>query len=145
MSIPVSQFIPPPPPPSPAFPFGVHTCVLYICVSISALQTVHLYHFCRFHIYVLIYDICFSISDLFRSLQSTEQSSWCYTVGSHQLSILYIVSIVYICQSPSPNSSHSPLPLWYPYICSLHLCLYFCFAKRSSILFFQISHICTNI
>ena len=27
-------------------------------------KLVHLYHFSRFHIYVLIYDICFSLSDL---------------------------------------------------------------------------------
>ena len=39
MSIPTSQFIPPPPPPPPLSPLGVHTFVLYICVSISALQT----------------------------------------------------------------------------------------------------------
>ena len=34
MSIPISQFIPPPlpPHPAPAFPLGVHTFVLYICV-----------------------------------------------------------------------------------------------------------------
>ena len=51
----------------------------------------------------------FWISFSCRSLQSTEQSSLCYAVGSHQLSILYIVSIVYICQSQSPNSSHIPL------------------------------------
>ena len=38
-----------------------------------------------------------------------------------------MVPIVYICQSQSPNSSHThPFPS-YPYICSLHLCLYFCF------------------
>ena len=36
MSIPISQFIPPPPPLSP---LGVHMFVLYICLSISALQT----------------------------------------------------------------------------------------------------------
>ena len=39
MSIPISQFIPPPPLPPPLSFFGVHTLVLYICVSISALQT----------------------------------------------------------------------------------------------------------
>ena len=39
MSIPISQFITPQPPPPATFPPGVHTFVLYICVSISALQT----------------------------------------------------------------------------------------------------------
>ena len=38
MSIPISQFIPPPPHPWLS-PLHVHTFVLYICVSISALQT----------------------------------------------------------------------------------------------------------
>ena len=33
MSVPVSEFLPPPP-----FPIGVHTFVLYHCVSISALH-----------------------------------------------------------------------------------------------------------
>ena len=45
----------------------------------------------------------FQISFPFRSPQSIQSSSLCYTAGSHQLSILYIV--VYICQSQSPNSS----------------------------------------
>ena len=39
MSLPVSQFITPPPTPLPLSPLGVHMFVLYICVSISALQT----------------------------------------------------------------------------------------------------------
>ena len=38
ISIPISQFKPPTCP-SPLSPLGVHTFVLYICVSISALQT----------------------------------------------------------------------------------------------------------
>ena len=29
---------------------------------------VHLYHFSRFHIYALIYHICFSLSDLLHSV-----------------------------------------------------------------------------
>ena len=45
-------------------PLGVHTFVLYICVSISPQKLVHLYHFSRFHINALIYDFCFSLSDL---------------------------------------------------------------------------------
>lgn len=39
------------------------------------------------------------------SPQSIEQSSLCYTVGSHQVSVLCIVSIVYVPQSQSPNLS----------------------------------------
>ena len=39
MSIPIAQFITPPPPHPPLSPLGVHMFVLYICVSISALQT----------------------------------------------------------------------------------------------------------
>ena len=39
MSVPISQFIAPSPPPPPLSPLDVHTFVLYICVSISALQT----------------------------------------------------------------------------------------------------------
>jgi len=40
------------------------------------------------------------------------------------LPILYMVSIVYICQSRSPKSSRSPtVPPWYTYVCTLRLCL----------------------
>ena len=41
-----------------------------------------------------------------------------------------IVSIVYMCQSQSPNSSYPPHPPWYPYIWSLCLCLYCSFANK---------------
>ena len=41
-----------------------------------------------------------------RSLQSTESSSLCYTVGPYYLSVLYIA--VRICQSQSPNLSPHP-------------------------------------
>ena len=49
----------------------------------------------------------FQIVFPYRSLQSTEQSSLCCTVGLYQLSILNIV--VCICQSQSPNLSLPPL------------------------------------
>ena len=52
----------------PLSPLGVHTFVLYICVSISALQTGSSVPFSRFHIYALIYAICFSLSDLLHSV-----------------------------------------------------------------------------
>ena len=46
-----------------------------------------------------------------------------------ELSSLHIV--VKIDQSPSPNPSHPSLPPWCHYICSLHLCLNFCFANKN--------------
>ena len=65
------------------FPHCVHKSVLYVCVSTTALQIGSLlllnlqigssYHIPRFYIYiyVLIYHICFSISDLLsKSVQS---------------------------------------------------------------------------
>lgn len=70
----------------------------------------------------------FWISFPFRSPRSTEQSSLRYSVGSHQLSILYIT--VCICRSQLPSSSYPLFPLWYPYIWCLHLCLYFCFVEK---------------
>jgi len=42
--------------------------------------------------------------------------------------ILHIV--VCKCQSQFINSSHLPFLSWYPYICSLCLCLYFCFINK---------------
>ena len=71
----------------------------------TVLQCVYFYFFFKFYCNIVGFPL-FQISFPFRSPQSIEQSSLCYTVGSHQLSTLYIVSIVYICQSPSPSSSH---------------------------------------
>ena len=39
-----------------------------------------------------------------------------------QLSTLYIISVVYICQFQSPNSPHSPFLPWCSYNCFLCLC-----------------------
>ena len=67
MSIPISQFIPPPPPP----PFSPLVSIRLFSTSVSLFlpcKPVHLYHFSRFHIYALIYDICFSLSDLLHSV-----------------------------------------------------------------------------
>ena len=69
MSIPISQFIPPQPPPHPA------TCPPLVSIRLFSTSVslflpcklVPLYHFSRFHIYALIYDICFSLSDLIHS------------------------------------------------------------------------------
>ena len=69
MSIPISQFIPPPPPPPPAFPpWCPYVCSLHLCLLFLRCKPVHLCHFSRFHIYALIYDICFSLSGLLHSV-----------------------------------------------------------------------------
>ena len=61
MSIPISQFIPP--------LRGIHTFILYVCVSISALWIrLSISIFFRFYINTLIYDICSSLSDLLQSV-----------------------------------------------------------------------------
>ena len=58
MSIPISQFIPPPhhhhhfPPLVSIHLFSASVSLFLPC------KPVHLYHFSRFHIYALIYDIC---------------------------------------------------------------------------------------
>ena len=63
MSILISQFVPPSPsPPVSTCPFSMSTSLFLPC------KLVHLYHFSRFHIYALIYDICFSLSDLLHSV-----------------------------------------------------------------------------
>ena len=70
MSVPISQFIPPPPPLSCHFPHLVSIHLFSTSVSLFLpCKPVHLYHFSMwFHIYVLIYAICFSLSDLLHSL-----------------------------------------------------------------------------
>ena len=49
----------------------------------------------------------------------------CYTECCHELSISHMVSTVYMWVPVSPH-----FPPEYPYICSSHLCLYFCFANK---------------
>ena len=51
------------------FPPLVSICLFSTSVSeFLPCKLVHLYHFSRFHICVLIYDICFSLSDLLHSV-----------------------------------------------------------------------------
>ena len=60
-------------------------------------------------------------------------------VAKNRTRLTSLTYIVYICQFQSPKSCQHPLfpfvPPWYPHVCSLCLCLYFCFAKNI---------ICTN-
>ena len=60
----ISQFITPPPPPLPLPPLVSIRLFLTSVSLFLPCKPVHLYHFSRFHIYALIYDICFSLSDL---------------------------------------------------------------------------------
>ena len=65
--------------------------------------------------------------------------------------IAFSLHNVSMCQSQSPNLSHLPLvygtkvqvpfPAWYLYVCSLHLCLYFCFASKVIYTIFSRFHI----
>ena len=102
MSIPIVQFITSPPPPPRGFPplLSIHL----FSTSVSQFlpwKPVHLYHFSRFHIYVLIYDICFSLSDLlhfvWQSLDpstSQQMTQFCF--------FLWLSNIpLYICTIPS--------------------------------------------
>ena len=69
MSIPISQFSTPPSPPHCSFPPLVSLCLFSTSVSqLLPCKPAHLYHFSRFHIHALIYDICFSLSDLLHSV-----------------------------------------------------------------------------
>ena len=62
VSIPISQLIPPPfPPATSTHRFSTSASLFLPC------KQVHLYHFFRSHIYALLYNICFSLSNLFQS------------------------------------------------------------------------------
>ena len=68
MSITISQFTPQPPTPPPAFPpWCPYICSLHVSLFLPC-KPLHLYHFSTFHIYALIYDIYFSLSDLLHSV-----------------------------------------------------------------------------
>ena len=88
-------------PPPLLSPLGVHTFALYICVSISALQTSSSIPFSRFHIYALIYDICFSLSDLLHSVWQSLDASTSLQMTQFR-SFLWLSNIpLYICTTSS--------------------------------------------
>ena len=63
MLVPISQFIP------PCLSPLVSICLFFTSVSLFLpCKPVHLYHFSRFHKYLLICSICFSLSDLLHSV-----------------------------------------------------------------------------
>ena len=101
--------------------------VVYTAVSVSAVHKVN-------QPYIYIFPLFGGSSFHLGYHRVLNKSSLCYRAGSHYLPTLYIrvcvcvCVCVYTCQSP--NSSHPLLPPWYPYICSPHLCLCFCFANK---------------
>ena len=98
--------------------FFTEVQLIYNVVLVSAVQKRE----SAIHIHI---SPLFWISFPFRSPQSIEQSSLCYK----QVLISYLFYTQQcICQSQSPNHPTPPYPPWCPYICSLHLCLYVCFA-----------------
>ena len=64
-SMPLSHFVPAHPSPSPCP--QVHSLRLHLC-SCPATKFIRTIFFFRFHIYVLAYGICFSLSDLLHSV-----------------------------------------------------------------------------
>ena len=89
--------------------------------------------------------LLFWISFPFRPPQSTKYSSPCNMVGSHQLSTLYILSMVCMYETESPSSCHPPLSPCYPYACS-YICVSISalYIRQSIPFFFQIPPICIN-
>ena len=102
MSIPVSRFIPP----TPHFPTLVSIRLFSTSVSLFLLcKPVHLYHFSRFHIYALIYDICFSLSDLLHSVWQSLGPSTSLQMTQFRSFLWLIFHCIYV-----PH-------LLYPFVC----------------------------
>ena len=71
-------------------------------------------------------------------------SALLHSSNSHWSSALHMV--IYMFQYYSLKSSHPPLLLHRPKVCSLHLCLFCCLAYRIIVTIFQNSiYICVNI
>ena len=79
-----------------------------------------------FSMHIHIFPL-FWISFSFKSPQGTEFP----VLYSTFLLAIYFIYIINICQSQSPNSSHTPpFPFGIPNVCSLCLCPCFCFANQ---------------
>ena len=64
-------------------------------------KLVHLYYFSRFHIYALIYDICFSLSDLLHCIWQSLDPSTSLQMTQFR-SFLWLTNIpLYICTTSS--------------------------------------------
>ena len=88
--------------PSPTLstsPFSISTSPFLPC------KQVHQYHFSSFHLYALLYDISFSLSDLLHSVwQPLDPSTSLQITQSH--SFLWLSNIpLYVCTMGLPNGS----------------------------------------
>ena len=102
MSVPIAQFSTPPSPPHRGFPHLVSIHLFSTSVSqLLPCKPVHLYHFSRFHIHALIYDICFSLSDLLDSVWQSLDPSTSQQMTQFR-SFLWLSNIpLYICTTTS--------------------------------------------
>ena len=102
MWVPIAQFITPPPPPTRGFPPLVSICLFSTSVSQRLpCKLVHLYHFSRFHIHALMYDICFSLSDILHSVWWSLDPSTSQQMTQFR-SFLWLSNIpLYICTTSS--------------------------------------------
>ena len=101
MSIPISQFITTPPPPY-HFPPLVSICLFSASMSqFLPCKPVHLYDFSRFHRYALIYDICFSLSDLHHSVWQSLDPTTSLQMNQFHSFIWLSNILLYICTTAS--------------------------------------------
>ena len=102
MSMPLSHFIPAYPSPSPCPQVHFLRLCLYSCPAPRFFRT---FFFFRFHIYVLAYSICFSLSDLLHSVWQTLGP--CISVQITQFRFFLWLSNIplYICVGPVINWS----------------------------------------
>ena len=71
------------------FPLLVSLCFFAFLSLFLLCEEIHLYHFSRVHIYVLIYGICFSLSDL---LVFKSHLYWTSQVLNTHLSSLHVLT-----------------------------------------------------
>ena len=107
MSIPIAPFSTPPSLPHHGFLPLVSICPFSTSLSqLLPCKPAHLYHFSSFHIHALIYDICFSLSDLTslcmtvsRSIHVSTNDPISFLLMAEYYSIVYIYHIFFIHSS----------------------------------------------
>ena len=84
-----------------------HLFVLYVWLSISALQTGSSVSFSRFHICALIYDIFLPLSDLFHSVRPSLGPSVHVHMISHFSHVQHFVTLWTVPRQPPPSVGFS--------------------------------------